>query len=102
MLLAYTYKNHDYEVSIQWTTDTECSTVFQDIALKITDKHQLNSNCYHELAKELDELYEQFRLFNDEHFDVILRVICCCVLFSIDFFSQIYFHSSRDYLQHRA
>jgi len=71
MLLTYNFKGKNYKVFIHWTADTGCSAVFQDIAKKVSDKHQLDPGDYGERAKHLDDLtdklYEQIYIFADEH-----------------------------------
>jgi len=74
VLLEYRYECDDYKLFIQWTADTERSTVFHDIVTQVSDKHRFSASYYNDLAKELDKLtdklYEQIYQFTDEHHGV--------------------------------
>jgi hypothetical protein len=59
MLLEYSYKGDSYKVFIEWTADTGHSTVFRDIVAKVSGKHRFPTDCYSELAKELDGLTDK-------------------------------------------
>jgi len=77
MVLAYDYNGDQYEVFVQWTADTGYSTVFREIAQKISGKHWFSADHFQELAEQLDgladKLYKQIHRFIDEYHGVPYR-----------------------------
>lgn len=71
MLLQYIWGGNQENILVDWTDTSGHSAVFREIVLKLEERHGPSFSPYLEAAEALDDqvdkLYEQIYIFNDEH-----------------------------------